>query len=66
MCIAMWLLTESMTHMCGDRDLPEKEKTLITSKGTETEVIDEIVSTITRILDSEVAGIGIGVPSVLF
>jgi glucokinase len=45
--------------------IEQKEKTLITSKGTETEVIDEIVSTITRILDSEVAGIGIGVPSVV-
>ena len=45
--------------------IEQKEKTLITSNGTETEVIDEIVSTITRILDSEVAGIGIGVPSVV-
>ncbi len=51
-------------RVSNDR-IEQTEKTLITSKGPAEQVIEEIISTITRIMDFKVAGIGIGVPSVV-
>ncbi len=57
--------TKVLAARICDQHIEEKEKMLISSQGSQEQVIDEIVSTITRILDSKVAGIGIGVPSVV-
>jgi glucokinase len=57
--------TKVMAARIHENKIEQKAKTLITAQGSQDTVIDEIVSTITRILDSKVAGIGIGVPSVV-
>jgi predicted NBD/HSP70 family sugar kinase len=47
--------TKVMAARIHENKIEQKAKTLITAQGSQDTVIDEIVSTITRILDSEVA-----------
>ena len=45
--------------------ITRREKQSITAKGTEQQVIDEVISAIDTVFDSDVTGIGVGVPSLV-
>lgn len=48
----------------GER-ISDTQRRLVTQNGTEKEVIEDVITTIKDVLNSDVAGIGIGVPSVV-
>ena len=46
-------------------DIEDAKKKLVPSKGTENEVIQEVIEAIEGVFDSSVSGIGVGVPSIV-
>ncbi len=46
-------------------DIEEAEKRLVPAQGTEQEVIQEVLAAIEAVFDSTVAGVGVGVPSIV-
>lgn len=57
--------TKVLAARIKDQQVEAREKRLIPPNGTQEEVLEEVIQSITRILDQRVAGIGIGVPSVV-
>lgn len=45
--------------------IEDSKKRLVSSKGTEEQVIQEVISTIEEVFDDSVSGIGVGVPSIV-
>jgi glucokinase len=46
-------------------DIEDSKRRLVSAKGTEKEVIQEVIKTIEDVFDASVSGIGVGVPSIV-
>lgn len=45
--------------------IEQSNRKLVSSKGTEAQVIEEVISTIEAVFDASISGIGVGVPSIV-
>ena len=57
--------TKVQSSRISDLRVEASERTLISSKGSEQQVIDEVIDNISKVLTKEVTGIGIGVPGLV-
>lgn len=57
--------TKVLAARIAEKNIEQSAKTLITAQGTAQQVIEEVITTVTRVIDLGVVGIGIGVPSVV-
>ena len=48
----------------GD-NIEQSDRRLVSSKGTEAQVVEEVIATIEAVFDATVSGIGVGVPSIV-
>ena len=46
-------------------NIEQSSRTLVSSKGSENQVIQEVIATIEKVFNSSISGIGIGVPSIV-